>query len=157
MGKEVNYTLNIKWTGNKGTGTTDYRSYERAHEISAPGKPAIPGSSDPAFRGDRTRYNPEEMLVGSLSSCHMLWYLHLCSEAGVIVVDYTDEAKGLMIEDDIKGGWFKEVHLYPKVVVKAANMIAKANELHHKANSLCFIANSVNFPVMHSPSCTSID
>src|SRR6187399_2595586 len=101
---EHNYKATITWTGNKGKGTANYRRYERSHEISIAGKPIIPASSDPSFRGDKTRYNPEELLVASLSSCHMLWYLHLCSANGVVVVDYTDDATGLMIETADGGG-----------------------------------------------------
>ena len=145
------YKATITWTGNTGKGTSDYRAYERNHTISIDGKPTIPGSSDPSFRGDPTRYNPEEMLVASLSACHMLWYLHVCTEAGVVVVDYTDDATGTMAETADGGGHFKEVTLHPKVTVSDESMIAKANELHRKANKLCFIANSCNFPVNHIP------
>ena len=100
------YPIRMAWTGNTGTGTADYRGYERTHEYSVPGKPVIPGSSDPAFRGDGTRYNPEELLVMSLSSCHMLWYLHLCAEAGVIVTAYVDDAVGTLVEVKQTGGPF---------------------------------------------------
>jgi len=148
---EHNYKAIINWTGNQGKGTADYRGYERSHTISVDGKPTIPASSDPSFRGDKTRYNPEELLVASLSSCHMLWYLHLCSVAGVIVVGYTDTALGTMVETTSGSGYFKEVTLYPKVIVSDESMIEKANALHHEANKMCFIANSVNFPILHHP------
>ncbi|MGN6394596.1 MAG: OsmC family protein [Mucilaginibacter sp.] len=151
--KQHDYKAIITWTGNTGNGTADYRGYERSHEISIPGKPIIPASSDPSFRGDKARYNPEEMLVASLSSCHMLWYLHLCSVAGVVVLEYSDEATGIMTETADGGGYFKEVTLRPKVTVADNAMIEKANELHHEANNKCFIANSVNFPVLHRPVC----
>lgn len=150
---EHHYQARITWTGNLGKGTADYRGYERTHVINVDGKPTIPASSDPSFRGDRTRYNPEELLVASLSSCHMLWFLHLCSVSGVVVVDYTDEAKGTMIETADGAGYFKEVTLYPTVTVSSESMIEKANALHHEANKMCFIANSMNFPVHHKPSC----
>ena len=146
-----NYSLKIQWTGNKGTGTSSYKSYERSHFIQAEGKPQIGASSDPAFRGDKTKYNPEELLVASLSSCHMLWYLHLCSEAGVIVVDYVDNANGVMVETEEGGGYFKEVELRPIVTIADASMQDKAISLHQKANELCFIANSVKFEVKHKP------
>ena len=153
MSKEHTYTLTTKWTGNTGTGTSAYKAYERAHTIEKENKPDILLSSDPAFRGDTTRYNPEELLLASLSSCHMLWYLHLCSEAGIVVVDYVDHATGIMEETADGGGRFVEVALHPVVTVSDASMIEKANALHHKANELCFIANSVNFPVKHEPVC----
>lgn len=154
MPGQHHYKATIKWTGNKGTGTDHYRNYERSHEMIIQGKTVIAGSSDPAFRGDRTKHNPEELLVCSLSSCHMLWYLHLCAEAGVVVTDYIDDATGTMVETPNGGGQFIEVTLNPVVKVAEERMIEKANELHRNANELCFIANSVNFPVRHNPTAT---
>ena len=150
---EHHYKTIITWTGNQGKGTADYRAYGRNHVINVDGKPTIPASSDPSFRGDKTRYNPEELLLASLSSCHMLWYLHLCCVAGVVVVDYTDEARGTMVETADGGGYFKEVTLYPVVTVSDASMVEKANALHHEANKMCFVTNSMNFPVHHNPVC----
>lgn len=151
MDKSHNYSLTIKWTGNRGTGTSDYRSYDRNHIIQSESKDNINGSSDPAFRGDKRRYNPEDLLVASLSACHMLAYLHLCAVGGVVVTDYVDNASGKMVETPDGGGHFTEVTLKPVVTVMSSSMIDKANELHHKAAELCFIASSVNFPVNHQP------
>jgi organic hydroperoxide reductase OsmC/OhrA len=145
------YTSRLVWTGNRGEGTASYKAYERDHVLSVNNKPEIPGSSDPSFRGNPERYNPEELLVASLSSCHMLWYLHLCAVNGVVVVDYRDEASGVMEETVDGGGFFREVVLKPVVTVSSAEMVEKARSLHHEANKLCFIANSVNFPVKHEP------
>jgi organic hydroperoxide reductase OsmC/OhrA len=151
--KQHRYQTTIQWTGNNGLGTTGYRDYERDFTVSTEGKPNLSGSSDPAFRGDKTKYNPEDLLLASISSCHMLWYLHLCAEAGVVVIDYRDTAKGLMVETPNGGGRFSAVTLCPVVTVSDASMVEKANELHHKANELCFIANSLNFTVEHQPTC----
>ncbi len=153
MGRQHNYKLTTKWTGNKGTGTDDYRNYERSHSIFIDGKPEILASSDAPFRGDITKHNPEDFLLSALSSCHMLWYLHLCADAGVIVVDYTDNATGVMEENTTGGGHFSNVTLNPIVIVTEASMCEKAIELHKKANEKCFIANSVNFKVEHKPVC----
>jgi organic hydroperoxide reductase OsmC/OhrA len=153
MGRSHNYNLTITWTGNLGTGTSDYRAYDRNHTMQAENKVEIAGSSDPAFRGDKTKYNPEEFLVAALSTCHMLSYLHVCVVAGIVVTGYTDNAAGTMAETPDGSGHFTEVMLNPAVTVKEKSMIAKANELHHKASQLCFIANSVNFPVKHNPTC----
>ena len=155
MAKQHTYSVATRWTGNTGKGTSGYRDYERANIISVANKPDIPGSSDPSFRGDPTRYNPEELLVASLSTCHMLWYLHLCAEAGVVVVDYVDQPTGIMVETPDSGGHFSEVTLFPVVVVTDQSMIEKANELHRQAHKLCFIANSCNFPVHHKPTCSA--
>ena len=145
------YKATATWVGNRGTGTSDYKGYDRNHDISIEGKQILHCSSDPSFRGDRTRQNPEELLLASLSSCHMLWYLHLCAVNGVVVTAYTDEASGTMQENSDGSGFFTEVILKPKVTVKSNDMILKANSLHHEANKMCFIANSVNFPVRHQP------
>ena len=149
MMKEHKYQATIKWTGNKGSGTSGYREYRRDHLIQSPEKRVIEASSDPSFRGDPGRYNPEELLVASLSSCHMLWVLHLCSAEGVIVTDYVDAAEGTMAESEDGSGHFTEVVLKPKITVTAESMIPKLEAIHHKANKMCFIANSFNFPVRH--------
>ncbi len=147
------YKTTLKWTGNTGSGTSHYRQYERSHTISIEQKPDILGSSDPAFRGDKTRHNPEDLLVSSLSACHMLWYLHLCAEHGVVVTDYVDIATGTMQETEDGSGRFTEVTLNPVVTVTDLAMVDKANALHEQANKMCFIANSCNFPVHHRPQC----
>jgi organic hydroperoxide reductase OsmC/OhrA len=147
--KQHRYDIHVAWTGNLGPGTSNYLSYLRNHEVSAPGKPVVPASSDPAFRGDPARYNPEDLLVASLSACHMLSYLHLCAVNGVVVVDYDDDAFGLMEETATGGGVFTEVTLRPAVVISAESDPDKARSLHDEAHHLCFIANSVNFPVRH--------
>jgi len=151
MPKEHRYSASLAWTGNRGTGTSAYTAYDRAHVIQVAGKPPIPGSSDPAFRGNPARYNPEELLVGSLASCHMLWYLHLCSTAGIVVTEYVDRAEGTMIEEADGSGRFTAVVLKPEVTVKLGTDLSKARELHAAAHKMCFIANSMNFPVAHEP------
>ena len=150
--KQHLYSVNVRWTGNLGNGTADYRAYKRDHEISAQGKPPVLASSDPAFRGDGSRYNPEDLLVASLSACHMLWYLHLCADAGIVVTRYQDEAKGTMVETEDGGGHFTQVTLQPAVTVAAGADARVALQLHEKAHHHCFIASSVNFPVLCEPS-----
>jgi len=152
MEKEHHYSIHVQWTGNKGTGTASSRGYDRNHLVAADNKPPIPCSSDPAFLGDTQRYNPEELLVASISSCHMLWYLHLCSQAGVTVLAYDDHAKGTMQETLDGSGHFLEVSLHPMITLKDPSMEVKAHVLHDRAGKLCFIANSVNFPIHHFPS-----
>lgn len=151
MGKEHHYSATIEWTGNNGTGTDDYRHYERSHVIRIPNKPDIQGSSDAPFRGDITKHNPEDFLLSSLSVCHMLWYLHLCADAGVVVTAYVDRPTGVLTQTENGSGKFTSVTLNPLVTVASQDMIERAEALHKKANEFCFIANSVNFPVGHKP------
>jgi organic hydroperoxide reductase OsmC/OhrA len=145
------YETTVTWTGNTGTGTSGYRNYERAHEVTVDGKPPIPGSSDPAFRGDAARWNPEELLVASLSQCHMLWFLHLCATNGLVVTEYRDHAAGMMAETADGGGQFQQVMLRPQVRFAAPEHADRARPLHEQAHKLCFIASSVNFPVHCEP------
>jgi organic hydroperoxide reductase OsmC/OhrA len=144
------YDVSVTWTGNRGTGTSGYRDYGRDHRVAADGPPEIPGSSDPVYRGDRARWNPEQLLVAAVSQCHMLWYLHLCADAGMVVLDYVDDAVGSM-----DGTRFTEVVLRPRVTVASAEMISAAESLHAEAHRQCYIANSVNFPVRHEPAVDS--
>ena len=151
MNGQHNYKLTLQWTGNTGTGTSGYKEYERSHSILVDNKVEIAGSSDSAFRGDKSKHNPEDLLVASVSACHMLWYLHLCAVAGIIVTEYIDNATGTMTETADGGGKFTEITLNPTITITDISAQEKANELHKKANELCFIANSINFPVQHKP------
>jgi organic hydroperoxide reductase OsmC/OhrA len=146
------YRILNRWTGNLGAGTAGYRAYSRNFELEGPGKAlAVLCSSDPDFRGDRTRYNTEELLVGCLSGCHMLWVLHLCAEAGITVTEYTDEATGEMAERSNGAGEFARVTLHPRMTITDPARVEEATALHHRAHELCFIARSVNFPVECEP------
>jgi organic hydroperoxide reductase OsmC/OhrA len=148
------YETTVTWTGNRGTGTSDYRAYGRDHEIAAAGCAPIAGSADRTFHGDRDRWNPELALTAALSQCHLLSYLHVCAEAGVVVTGYTDDARGTMTETAGGGGHFTEVVLRPRVTVRDASMTEAALRLHAEASARCFIAASVNFPVRHEPEVT---
>jgi organic hydroperoxide reductase OsmC/OhrA len=152
-GKTHIYRTMVEWTGNQGTGTSGHKAYSRAYDITVPNtdKPAIPGSADAAFRGDAARWNPEDLLVASVSACHKLWYLHLCALAGVIVTAYRDEATGKMEETAGGAGWFTQVVLHPIVTITASSDAAEARDLHERAHAMCFIANSVKFPVRCEP------
>ncbi|MBA1146175.1 OsmC family protein [Ectothiorhodospiraceae bacterium WFHF3C12] len=145
------YHVAVRWTGNLGTGTSGYRDFSRAHEIAAEGKPTLTGSADPAFRGDAREYNPEDLLVASLSACHMLWFLHLCAVKGLIVEAYEDNPEGIMVEDDSGGGRFRAVTLRPRVVFGGKADPSAVEACHHEAHEKCFIANSMNFPVTVEP------
>ncbi|WP_194422204.1 OsmC family protein [Microbacterium abyssi] len=146
---EHHYALTATWTGDLGTGTSGYREYARDVTLSVDGKPDVLASADKPFRGDATRWNPEDLLLAALSECHLLSYLHACVTAGVVVVSYRDRAIGVMTEDGRSGGAFTDVLLRPEVVVAEPAMIERAEQAHAEAHRMCFIANSVNFPVRH--------
>ncbi|MEM6812294.1 MAG: OsmC family protein [Pseudomonadota bacterium] len=149
--RKHNYEVSVKWNGNTGHGTRDYMSYSRESIISTKGKPDIIGSSDIAFLGNSSQWNPEEMLVASLSVCHELWFLALASINEMMVVSYTDKATGLMIEREDGAGAFQNVTLRPNVKIIDEKQLPVAHELHHMAHEKCFIANSVNFDVLYEP------
>jgi organic hydroperoxide reductase OsmC/OhrA len=151
VNKELYYNLALQWTRNTGKGTLNYTSYERCFTILVDGKPEIEGSSDPDYRGDKNKYNPEELLLASISSCHMLWFLHLCAVNNIIVTEYRDFPTGALSVTENGGGKFKEVNLNPVVTISALENQDLLEKLHKEANKLCFIANSLNFPVTHTP------
>ena len=147
---EHSFAVSVSWTGNKGTGTSGYKDYGREHVMSIPGKEPIAGSADKAFHGDRSRWNPEEMLIAALSQCHMLSFLHVASAAGIVIQKYSDDATGTLVLGSDGGGQMSEVTLKPAIEISAGNE-SLVPSLHHRASELCFIANSVNFPVHHEP------
>lgn len=145
------YDVTTVWTGNTGSGTSGYRDYARSLEVSAAGRATLPGSSDPAFRGDPTRWNPELLLLAALGECHLLSYLHVCVEAGVVVTSYRDDASATMVDDGAGGGRFTEAVLRPRVTVADVAMVDRATVLHADANARCFVAASMGFTVRHEP------
>lgn len=149
--RQHHYALTVLWTGNAGSGTSAYHAYERSHIVQVSNMPDLHGSSDAAFRGDKTKHNPEVLFIASLAACHMLWFLHLCAEACVIVTAYTDKATGIMEQDKDGGGRFTEVTLNPVVTISGHAATDQLHRLHKQAHELCFIARSVNFPVYHKP------
>lgn len=151
MARRHEYETETTWTGDRGQGTASFRAYDRLYDTVAAGRPPIAGSSDPAFRGDPGRWNPELLLVAALSQCHLLWYLHRCAVSDVVVTGYRDRAAGVMDEGDDGGGRFQEVVLRPVVTVAEPAMVERAEALHREAAALCFIAASVSFPVRHEP------
>lgn len=148
--KTHSYAVDINWVGNLGQGNASFTGYLRDHVISASEKPDILGSSDPSFRGDPKRWNPEETMVSSVATCHKLWYLHLCYDAGIIVTAYRDHATGEMSMNADGSGQFTHVNLAPTVTIAAGGNATLAKELHHKVGAMCFIARSVKFPITHT-------
>lgn len=146
------YRPTMRWTGNLGTGTSAYRAYARDHEIAGEDKAVpIPCSSDAAFRGDPAKYSPEDLLVGSLSACHMLWMLHLCAERGIVILEYEDRPIGTMVEHPDGSGEFTLVVLHPRLTIADPSRLDEASALHRRAHERCFIARSVNFEVRCEP------
>lgn len=153
MDKHHHYKVFTEWTGNKSGGTANVRTYDRTHTVSIPNKPVLELTTDNPAVGDKTKLNPEDLLLTSISSCHMLSYLYICAMEGVVVTAYSDIATGLMIEMESGGGRFTSATLNPVVTVAQSDMIEKAIALHHKAHEICYIANSVNFEIKNNPTC----
>jgi organic hydroperoxide reductase OsmC/OhrA len=153
MEKHHHYKVFTEWTGNKGEGTSNVRTYDRTHTVTVQNKPLLVLTTDNPAVGDKTKLNPEDLLLTAISSCHMLSYLYVCAMEGVIVTGYSDIATGLMIEHEQGGGNFTLATLNPVVTVAQKEMVEKAINLHHKAHEICYIANSVNFEVRNNPIC----
>ena len=155
MAKTHTYAVTLTWTGNTGTGTSAYGAFERSSEVTAGSKATLLASADPAFRGAPERWNPEELLIASLSQCHMLWYLVLCAKEGIVVTAYVDHPSGTLAETPDGGGHFDEVTLHPEVTIATGDDVDRATQLHERAHDLCFVARSVNFDVHAEPTITA--
>ncbi|MGI8923054.1 MAG: OsmC family protein [Fimbriimonadales bacterium] len=148
---EHHYDLTVRWTGNLGDGTSGYRSYSRDHVVNADGPPEIIASSDPAFGGDKSRWNPEQLLLAAAAQCHMLSYLYVASKAGIVVTAYEDHAEGTVVMNPDGSGQFASATLHPQVTISDSEKQELAASLHHEAGQVCFIARSVNFSIAHEP------
>ncbi|MBG19109.1 MAG: peroxiredoxin [Rhizobiales bacterium] len=151
MAKPHDFTARISWTGNRGEGTRTYRSYDRTWNIETEGKEVVACSNDPMLGGDRSKHNPEDLLIASLASCHMLWYLHLASVAKIVVQSYVDDPVGHGESEPDGTGRFLSATLRPRIKVPTGTDLDKAGALHHEVHKYCFIARSVNFPVRYEP------
>jgi organic hydroperoxide reductase OsmC/OhrA len=151
------YTSTVVWTGNRGEGTINYRGYDRTWDIAVAGKEIVHCSNDPQLGGDATKMNPEDLLISALSACHMLWYLHFASDAGIIVTSYRDCPSGFGVVEKGGAGRFTKAVLRPKITVRSGADIETATAIHHKIHSVCFIARSVNFPVSYEPEFVTVD
>lgn len=145
--KQHVYASHIRWTGNTGQGTAHYRAYTRDWDIAVPGKPPIPCSNDPMLGGNPGLMNPEDLLLSALSACHMLWYLHLASDAGIVVTAYDDTPEGLAELAPDGAARFVSAVLRPRITVMPGADLSLAHEIHSRIHSVCFIARSVNFPI----------
>ncbi len=155
MLRDHHFKTLVTWAGNRGSGTMDYRSYERDFVVNADGKPELKGSSASVFLGDETAYSPEDLLLAAVSSCHMLWFLHLCADNNIVVLEYRDRAVATLAEHNDGSGHFSKIELYPEVVVSKNSNTALANKLHETANNMCFIANSLKSEIVFKPTCTN--
>ncbi len=145
------YTSHVIWTGNRGDGTTNYRGYDRTWDVAIPGKAVVHCSNDPLLGGDPGKMNPEDLLLTALASCHMLWYLHLASDAGIVVTDYRDTPVGVGEIEPGGAGRFVSATLHPQIAVQGGTDLVRAEAIHHEIHRVCFIAQSVNFPVDYAP------
>lgn len=147
------FKAELKWTSNQNLEDVTKRFYSKSHQIKIEGKPVLDISAAKAFKGDPELYNPEDLLLSSLVSCHMMSYLYVCAQNGIEVLGYSDNAEATLEVSPDGSGRFVEVRLFPKVKIVNSDQVELALELHKKANQLCFIANSCNFPVLHEGSC----
>ena len=144
------YVSSIRWTGNRGPGNKEYRGYDRTWDIVTPGKPVINCSNDPMLGGNPALPNPEDLLLSCLSSCHMLWYLHLACTSGVVVLGYEDSSLGIGETEKSGAGRFVSAVLRPKILLAPGSDPQVADAIHHRIHEYCFIARSVNFPVTYA-------
>jgi organic hydroperoxide reductase OsmC/OhrA len=152
MGRNIHeYAARLIWDGNAGSGTSTYAGYGRQYRVLMDGKPAIEGTADPMFKGDASKYSPEDLFLAAISGCHMLSYLALCAREGVNVLAYEDDVRGTLKFDGRGGGKFEEVVLHPSVTIAEGDDAERAESLHDRAHELCFIAASCSVPIRHEP------
>lgn len=152
MNLRLEYAVSVEWAGDDRRIADGRRAYARDVVVRSEGKlHAIEASADPAFFGDGTRWNPEELLLAALAECHLLSYLHVAARRGIDVVAYTDAAEGWLERLPEGRGRFAEAVLRPVVTIGADSDPQTALDAHAEAASLCFIGASVNFPVRHEP------
>lgn len=154
MSSQHEYSSRIEWTGNRGTGTSGYRAYDRTWEVRTPGKPPVACSNDPLLGGDPARHNPEDLLISALSACHMLWYLHLASRAGIVVHAYADDPVGVGEVESSGAARFIRATLRPRIDLDAGSDLSLADAIHHDIHKYCFVARSVSFPVSYEATYT---
>ncbi|MBA0883955.1 OsmC family protein [Flavobacterium undicola] len=147
------FKAKLNWTSVPKETIPNSKKYSKTHQIAIDGKALLDVSAAKAFKGDPGLYNPEDLLLSSVVSCHMMSYLYACSQNGITVVTYQDDAEATLEVSENGSGRFIEVRLFPKVIIQEKEKISQALSLHTKANELCFIANSCNFPILHFPSC----
>ncbi|TDD77048.1 OsmC family protein [Flavobacterium caseinilyticum] len=153
MGFKLVFKAKLDWFFSK----KETEAYTKSHSISIAGKAVLNVSAAKAFKGDPALYNPEDLLLSSVVSCHMMSYLYLCSQNGIDVVSYTDEAEAALEVLEDGSGRFTAIKLFPEVCISNKEKMEEALSLHKKANQLCFIANSCNFPILHFPTCEVVN
>jgi organic hydroperoxide reductase OsmC/OhrA len=144
------YRATVEWTGE---GDFAANRYSRAHVWRFDGGAEVPASASPQVvplpYSDPAGVDPEEALIASASSCHMLWFLHLARDAGLVVTRYRDEAVGHIGKDDRGRTAFTRIALRPSIDFASPAPDAQTLErLHHAAHDACFIANTLRCEVV---------
>lgn len=149
------FKVALNWMKKDNISSSLSRIYTKSHHISIEGKPDLEVSAAKAFKGDPNLYNPEDLLLSSLTSCHMMSYLYCCMQYKIEVISYQDHSEATLQVNPDGSGKIVKVDLFPEIIISNSSQIELALSLHKKANELCFIANSCNFPVYHHPKCNA--
>ena len=149
------FKVALNWIKKEPQTDSSTRIYTKSHHISIEGKPDLEVSAAKAFKGDPNLYNPEDLLLSSLTSCHMMSYLYCCMQYKIEVISYQDHSEATLQVNPDGSGKIVKVDLFPEIIISNSSQIELALSLHKKANELCFIANSCNFPVYHHPKCNA--
>lgn len=156
MSNRHTFEAHLSWTKPDEASSNRKRIYGKTHLMQINGKQDLTISAAKAFKGDPALHNPEDQLLSSIMSCHMMSFLYVCSQHNMEVFSYKDKATAILETYEDGSGKIVSVSLFPQVIIADHNQIELANALHVKANKLCFIANSCNFPVQHEPYTSSI-
>ncbi|MHC5202267.1 OsmC family protein [Myroides sp. LJL119] len=148
------FYANLSWPISHDTGSEKGKQIKN-HLIEISGKSDLQISAAKEFKGDPFLHNPEDLLLSSLMSCHMMSYLYACKQNNLVIDSYQDSGKATLELHLDGSGKIIQVDLYPRVVVQRSNEIDLAQELHKTASKLCFIGNSCNFPIYCHPTVVS--
>ncbi len=144
---KTQFKVQAKWSSKN---ALDVSINGKTHQVFIDDKSPLTVSAAKAFKGDETKYNPEDLLLSALASCHMMSYFYVCAQNGIELIDYKDEAVGVLELKADGSGAFTSVVLNPVVTISKSEMIDKAVSLHKEAHSICFIAHPCNVLISHT-------
>ncbi|WP_159022904.1 OsmC family protein [Formosa sp. L2A11] len=151
MSTSFQFHINNSWSLEEATSTKKEGGSLKTHQVFLEDGKRLDVSAAKPFKGDASKYNPEELLMAALSSCHFMSYLYVCEQAGISILEYSDSVEGFLMLNNDGSGAFTKVTLNPKVKIESESQKQLAEDLHKKAGALCFIANSCAFTIEYKP------
>ncbi|QDO92455.1 osmotically inducible protein OsmC [Formosa sediminum] len=144
------FKISNSWSLEHASKITSKGGSIKTHQVFLEKGKTLEVSAAKPFKGDPSKYNPEELLMAALSSCHFMSYLYVCEQAGITILEYSDTVEGILNLQANGSGAFAKISLNPQVKIENQDQIQLAESLHEKAGNLCFIANSCAFKIEYN-------